>query len=143
MGDELAGDIAARPRTIIDDEGLAEQAGELVGDDARKNIAGAAGRKADHDRDRPVRIVGGPDRDARAQEHEQPGQRGVQPLEHDRTPLLRPDLKPRTAVLASSGPARHACSFADDTPAALGLNASARSGEKNADANGSRISALA
>ncbi len=59
MGHDFAGDIAARARTIVDDEGLAEQAAELVGDDARQDVARAAGREADDDRDRPFRVVGG------------------------------------------------------------------------------------
>ena len=54
MRDQLAGDIAAGTRTVIDDDRLSEQAGELIGDDARQDVARAAGRKADDDGDRPV-----------------------------------------------------------------------------------------
>ena len=59
MGHDFAGDIAARSRPIVDDEGLAEQAAEFVGDDARHNVARAAGRETDDDGDRPFRVVGG------------------------------------------------------------------------------------
>ena len=58
MGRDLAGHIAAGARPIVDDEGLAEQLAKLLGDDARQDVARTARRKADHDGDRPLRIIG-------------------------------------------------------------------------------------
>ncbi len=59
MRDDFAGHVAAGAGAVIDDEGLAEQFAKLLGHDARQHVAWAARRKADQDRHRPLRVIGG------------------------------------------------------------------------------------
>jgi hypothetical protein len=55
--DVPGGDIAAHTRPVVDDDGLAPGGVEPLGHGAREQIAGRTRRIADHDRDRPRRII--------------------------------------------------------------------------------------
>src|SRR6266536_4468108 len=54
--DGVGGDIAARPRTVLDDDRLAQRFGELGADHASERVDSAAGDEGDHDADRLARI---------------------------------------------------------------------------------------
>ena len=54
--DHLAGDIAAGAGAVLDHDRLAERLLEPLAEDARHHVARAAGREAEHERDRPRRI---------------------------------------------------------------------------------------
>lgn len=56
IGDELVGDVAASAPFVVHHHGLADVLAQLLGDQARGRIGGAAGGKAHHQRDR---LLGG------------------------------------------------------------------------------------
>ena len=90
-------DRAARPRLVLDDHGLAEPFGELLRDDARHDVVGAAGREADDHADRlpgpSSRGVGLRGRRAGTQQRESQAQRRSHP--DQATASSRPLKKPR------------------------------------------------
>ena len=55
--DARAADRATGAADVLDDDGLAQDLRHLVGDDARHDVAGAAGRERHDHRDRPGGIV--------------------------------------------------------------------------------------
>ena len=58
LGDGAGGDrAAAAAGAVLHHHLLAERGAELVGDGARHDVDGAAGRQRDHQRDRPVGVV--------------------------------------------------------------------------------------
>ena len=86
MSHHFAGDIAAGTRTIIDDKRLPEQAAEFVGQNTGKDVARAAGRKTDDERNGPGRVIGCHTDGHRANQREQCG-RGTGPFfEHCHSP---------------------------------------------------------
>jgi hypothetical protein len=58
----LGADDGRSARLVVDDEGLIEGGLELVGDEARDDVGGAAGGEGHDDPHRPVGIALGPDR---------------------------------------------------------------------------------
>ncbi len=69
MRNVFGGEPAARSRTILDHHRLADHVGEFLSDEARENVVAAAGSKADHDADRPGRIIALRVRASEAQQH--------------------------------------------------------------------------
>ncbi len=57
LGDDFGADIAAGAGVVLDDHRLPPFARQPIGDDARHDVGGAAGRKRHHDLDRVRRII--------------------------------------------------------------------------------------
>jgi hypothetical protein len=57
LGHDVGREIARGARTVVHDEGAAERIGELLGDDARRDVGAAAGLEADDDAHRLGRIL--------------------------------------------------------------------------------------
>jgi hypothetical protein len=72
-GDARRADRAARAADILDHHGLAEHLAHVLGDDARDDVARAAGREGGHHRDRARRI--GPRLLERRHDGQQDGER--------------------------------------------------------------------
>ena len=56
LGDRFRRDVAARARTVLDDEGLAEPLGEPFAEQTRQDVIGPACREADHEAHRLVGV---------------------------------------------------------------------------------------
>ena len=56
LGDEIAADVAVGTRAVVDHHLLAERLGEMLPDQPRQDIAGAADRKRHHHPDLALRI---------------------------------------------------------------------------------------
>ena len=74
LGDAIGGDVAAGAGNILDHERRAPDFRKPVGKNARRKVGSRAGREADQDFHRPVRITGLRRRRLRREQHKQGGE---------------------------------------------------------------------
>ena len=74
LGDAIGGDVAAGAGNVLDHEGRAPDFRKPVGKNARRKVGSRAGREADQDFHRPVRISGLRRCRLRREQHKQGGE---------------------------------------------------------------------